>query len=120
MVARVAGVARDLPRPHLRGVLLVLITAEPTYGYDLLDQLSMTGVRMLDAGTLYRMLRGLERDGLLESWWEDSSSGPPRRTYALTAAGHNARRLHVQAMRETIEVLSEVVARADSAGRPAT
>lgn len=52
--------------------------------------------RLLAAqGTLYRALNRLERDGLLESRWEDASEAadarrPMRRLYRITAGGVRA------------------------------
>ena len=51
--------------------------------------------RLTAQGTLYRALNRLERDGLLESRWEDASeadsaSRPLRRLYRITAAGISA------------------------------
>jgi DNA-binding PadR family transcriptional regulator len=53
-------------------------------------------VKLLTAqGTLYRALNRLERDGLLESRWEDASEAakarrPLRRLYRITAGGVRA------------------------------
>ena len=38
--------------------------------------------------TLYRTLRQMEKDGYLESTWEPGPTGPARRVYSITAAGH--------------------------------
>jgi DNA-binding PadR family transcriptional regulator len=57
------------------------------YGFDIMDA---TG---LPSGTVYPILRRLDREGLLESAWEKPSEAqkaqrPPRRYYEITAAGH--------------------------------
>lgn len=36
---------------------------------------------------MYRILRAMERDGLVESQWTPSEVGPRRRLYRLTADG---------------------------------
>ena len=41
-------------------------------------------------GTIYPLLSRLRRDGLVETTWRESTSGPPRRYYKLTAAGRAA------------------------------
>ena len=56
------------------------------YGFDIMDA---TG---LPSGTVYPILRRLDREGLLESTWEPQADAqreqrPPRRYYAITAAG---------------------------------
>ena len=38
-------------------------------------------------GTLYPLLSRLRKEGRVETTWRESSSGPPRRYYTLTAEG---------------------------------
>jgi PadR family transcriptional regulator PadR len=42
---------------------------------------------MMKQGSLYPVLRSLEKNGLLESRVEPSVSGPPRRYYRITRSG---------------------------------
>ena len=56
------------------------------HGFDIMDA---TG---LPSGTVYPILRRLDREGLLKSAWEKASIAqreqrPPRRYYEITAAG---------------------------------
>jgi PadR family transcriptional regulator, regulatory protein PadR len=56
------------------------------YGFDIMDA---TG---LPSGTVYPILRRLDREGLLASSWEDPAEAqkeqrPPRRYYAITTGG---------------------------------
>ncbi len=56
------------------------------YGFDIID---LTG---LSSGTVYPILRRLERAGLLKSKWESAriarqQQRPPRRYYHLSGAG---------------------------------
>jgi PadR family transcriptional regulator PadR len=41
-------------------------------------------------GTIYPLLARLRRDGWVESTWQESSTGPPRRYYRLTTGGRAA------------------------------
>ncbi len=107
------AIERDLPRAYLRVVLLVLLADGPTHGYELLEQVRRAGIRLADPGGLYRTLRAMEQRRYLESWWEDSSNGPPRRTYVLTSNGRAALAAEVQTTRATVELLTEVVDRAE-------
>ena len=68
-------------------VALVLLREEGSHGYDLMERLEEFGFEKVDAGTLYRTLRRMEKEGLCESEWETSGSGPARRTYSVTEAG---------------------------------
>ena len=76
-----------MPRNYLHGCLLLLIAESPAHGYDLAERLSDLGLGNIDSAAVYRALRTLNRDGLLESWWEQSDAGPVRRRYRISAAG---------------------------------
>jgi DNA-binding PadR family transcriptional regulator len=59
------------------------------YGFDIMDATN------LPSGTVYPILRRLEREGMATSRWEaegvaQSEQRPPRRYYDLTAEGHGA------------------------------
>jgi PadR family transcriptional regulator PadR len=75
-------------------VALVLLgvlgrAAEPIYGYQIAKAIEggQPEVKMMKQGSLYPVLRSLERSGLLESRVQTSESGPPRRYYAITDRG---------------------------------
>ncbi len=75
------------PRNYLHGCLLLLIAESPAHGYDLVERLSALGLEQVDPPAVYRALRALNEDGLLESWWEGSGSGPARRRYRMSDRG---------------------------------
>lgn len=102
-----------LPRNYLQACLLLLIGEAPSHGYDLLEQISLLGLRHVDPGGLYRSLRRLEQDGLVESWWEHSSAGPARRTYRLTSDGYDWLHAWAGSLRETHRHLSLYLSRYD-------
>ncbi len=70
-------------------VLAVLATRE-RYGFDLVRSLGEVDGMVTSEGTIYPLLSRLRRDGLIESTWRESPSGPPRRYYRVTSAGHEA------------------------------
>ncbi|MDP9441212.1 MAG: helix-turn-helix transcriptional regulator [Actinomycetota bacterium] len=49
--------------------------------------MSEFGLTKADTSSLYRTLRALEDEGLVESWWAPAVAGPARRMYRATAAG---------------------------------
>jgi PadR family transcriptional regulator, regulatory protein PadR len=77
------------------------------YGYSLVRVLSEAGSISLKEGTVYPILGRLDRDGLVRSEWVESAQGPPRKYYALTAAG---RRLFDELLQE-FETLAFLVQR---------
>ena len=74
-----------------RGVLelclQMLLRGEPRYGYELLSALGQWPALEVAEGTLYPLLRRLERSGVLQSKWVESQSGAPRKYYSLTGLG---------------------------------
>jgi PadR family transcriptional regulator PadR len=76
-----------VPRDHFRACLLLVLGEVPLHGYDLPTLLAPLGLGGIDRGFLYRTLRLMEADGLVTSEWDQSPTGPARRTYRVTAAG---------------------------------
>ncbi len=73
-------------------VILALLhhAGRPLYGYQIakaLEKLGPSGGPAVKQGTLYPVLRALEKNGLLTSRVEPSVSGPPRRYYAISENG---------------------------------
>ncbi len=72
-----------------RGSIVIAIVGslanKKLYGYSLLQELKAADIPV-DGGTLYPLLRRLEKQGVLESSWE-VTEGRPRKYYSLTADG---------------------------------
>ena len=78
------------PKNWLTPFTLVLLKEEDSYGYELMEQIEEEfGFEEINAGSVYRTLRQMEKDGLCSSQWDvrPEESGPPRRMYAITDAG---------------------------------
>ena len=73
-------------RELLTAWLLLLLDSGATYGYDLRRELRAHQLEV-DAGTVYRRLRRLEKDGWVQSRWMGSLAGPQRRFYRVTPSG---------------------------------
>jgi len=82
------GVA-GLPKNWLIPVVLLLLREWSSYGYDLMKALANFGFVMLNPGPLYRVLRQMEKEGLVSSSWDTSHQGPARRLYSITEAGQS-------------------------------
>ena len=74
---------------YKKGVLelcvLSLLKGRDCYGYEISEALS----RRIDIadGTVYPILRKLKTDGLLTTYLQEESGGPPRKYYSLTKLG---------------------------------
>lgn len=71
----------------IKPCLLLLIKENPTYGYNLIDKLEQFGYKSPNPGLIYKNLRRLEKQELIESDWEIQVSGSPKRNYQLTKKG---------------------------------
>jgi len=80
----IAGLTSELRRGTIIiGVMSQL--AEPQYGYSLVTVLQNKGMEV-EPGTLYPLLRRLEKQGLLASNW-DTNEARPRKYYLLSPLG---------------------------------
>jgi PadR family transcriptional regulator, regulatory protein PadR len=70
-------------------IVLQLLEAEPTNGYDLTLRIQTisSDVLNVNAGSLYPALYRLEQRGLLRAAWAKSESGRRTKVYSVTAAG---------------------------------
>src|SRR5829696_5904396 len=75
------------PRNWLVPVILLALREWNSYGYELMERAAAFGFEAMNPGTLYRTLRQMEKDGVVESKWETSKGGPARRMYTITDAG---------------------------------
>lgn len=70
--------------------VLALLDQRQHYGFELVQQLSRADGLLTSEGTIYPLLSRLRREGLVETEWRESTSGPPRKYYRLTGDGRAA------------------------------
>ena len=73
-----------------RGTLTLAVLSqlqEPQYGYSLVRSLEQAGIT-IEQSTLYPLLRRLEKQELVTSYW-DTTESRPRKYYSLSAEGSN-------------------------------
>lgn len=77
---------------YKKGVLelcvLALLKKRDCYGYEISEFLS-EHINIAD-GTVYPILRKLKNDGLLTTYLQEASGGPPRKYYSLTNHGRES------------------------------
>jgi PadR family transcriptional regulator PadR len=76
------------PRDILAPFVLLAVSLQRAHGYVIEDYLRTLGLFGITMSTLYRTLRQMEREGFVESTWEPGPTGPARRVYTITDAGH--------------------------------
>jgi PadR family transcriptional regulator PadR len=66
--------------------ILSILRDGEAYTSDILETLKDAKMLVVE-GTIYPLLTRLKNAGLLAYRWEESTSGPPRKYYALTETG---------------------------------
>jgi PadR family transcriptional regulator PadR len=93
--------------------LLLLLRERPMHGYELIERLpEVAGAESrVDVGNLYRLLRGLEDEGVVTSEWSAELPGPAKRTYELTDEGRLLLDRWAESLRDAQGVLSKFLER---------
>ena len=77
----------QIRKGSLEMCLLGVIAGRPRYGFEIVQVMSATGGLSVTEGTLYPLLNRLQNEGLITAFWQESTSGPPRKYYSLTETG---------------------------------
>ncbi len=66
-------------------IVLESVRCRDMYGYELVEEVS----RVVDVneGTIYPLLKRLTNERYFETYLQESTEGPPRKYYHITAAG---------------------------------
>lgn len=93
-----------------RGTTTLIILSQlhtPQYGYSLLQSITDKQVE-IEAGTLYPMLRRLEKQGILVSDW-DTTENRPRKYYVLSEVGKKIYKDLVSNWKSQTHLISELI-----------
>ncbi len=72
-----------------RLTILGSLSEAANHGYSLHDKIDKEGFTGITSGGMYRVLRTLADEGLIESSWDMPEKGPARRIYSITQAGRD-------------------------------
>lgn len=84
--SNVTNIRVQMRKGILEYAILLAIGQGETYSSDILEELKKRNLLVVE-GTLYPLLSRLKSNGLLDYSWQESTGGPPRKYYALTASG---------------------------------
>ena len=84
-------------------IVLVAVSNRDMYGYELVAEVSK--VVNVKEGTIYPILKRLTNEHYFETYLRESTEGPPRKYYHLTAAGI----MHLDEIRKEWEDFSKSV-----------
>lgn len=98
--------------------LLYLIKKSPSYGYQLTEDIGNLPFPgpIPDSAAVYRMLRDLEKTGLVRSEWEHGEVGPSKRVYSITPQGEERLDVWVQALGARVKMLNHFISLCKKAG----
>ncbi len=79
----------ELTKGNAAALILSCLAREPMHGYRIAKELAQIseGYFVMGEGTLYPHLHQLEKDGLVEGYWETVSGGRERKCYRITGSG---------------------------------
>jgi PadR family transcriptional regulator PadR len=75
-------------RLKLFNLLVLVLSQKDSYGYELMEEIQHLGATP-DASAVYRMLRRMESEELVESQWVTEGTGPAKRVYKITPEGED-------------------------------
>ena len=116
-----AGGGGELLRGNTPTLILAVLAEAPLHGYAVAREIQhRSGETLrLGEGSLYPALRVLEADGLVSSRWEPQESGPARRIYALTEAGHTELARRRRSWRDFVQAMDGVLGGIPDGAQPA-
>lgn len=103
----------EMLKGTLEGIVLLLLSRRPAYGYEITAWLREQGFTDLAEGTVYALLVRIEQRGLVDVVKVPSEKGPPRKVYSLNAQGRD----YLQEFWRTWSFLSERLDRLQQEGR---
>ncbi|MCK6580794.1 MAG: helix-turn-helix transcriptional regulator [Anaerolineae bacterium] len=95
-----------------RGIVVLAVLSlmdSASYGYNLIQRLAGLGLAV-EEGTLYPLLRRLEKQGLLQSEW-DTTESRPRKYYRISADGREVLTALRAEWQETVTVMQNILER---------
>lgn len=82
----------QMRRGAIEYCVLALLQSGDRYGFEITRELAEADGLVTSEGTVYPLLTRLRNDGLVETYWQESTEGPPRRYYRITSQGESALR----------------------------
>ncbi len=90
-------------------VALLLIDQKSSHGYELVERMEEFGISAKDQTFIYRILRMLEMNGLVESKWDTSDPGPAKHVYSITEDGKKTLKNLIEELKNSMEMYQKVI-----------
>ncbi|MHA1712944.1 MAG: PadR family transcriptional regulator [Candidatus Ranarchaeia archaeon] len=100
----------EVKRGAISMAILAVIIKESAYGYEIVKQLEeRTSFLRLEQGTVYPLLRRLEKRKLLIATWNYKDPSRPRKYYGLTKEGKRFLKKTVEAWEKLSKEMDNIV-----------
>jgi len=105
---------------YLQASILLGLNSKPSYGYELIGNIQTYGFIQGDAppGMVYRHLRQMEEDNLVQSEWETKDAGAAKRIYTITDEGREVLAFWIKFMAGKAKKLNDFVQMYHDAKKP--
>ncbi|MCP3872443.1 MAG: PadR family transcriptional regulator [Desulfobacteraceae bacterium] len=96
---------------YIQASILMGLNSKPSYGYELISTMQSYGFIEGEAppGMIYRHLRQMEEDNLVQSEWETKNAGAAKRIYTITDEGQEILAYWIRFMASKAEKLNNFV-----------
>ncbi|MCY6959190.1 PadR family transcriptional regulator [Clostridium brassicae] len=97
----------QLKKGVLELCVLSVLRDKDCYGYELVTEISKN-IEISD-GTIYPILRRLTKEGYFNTYLKESTEGPPRKYYSLTAEGEKKRIQLTEEWQEFVKAVNRII-----------
>lgn len=101
------NVKAQMRKGILEYCILAILAHGDSYAPKIIAELKKAQMIVVE-GTLYPILTRLKKLGLLSYRWQESTQGPPRKYYALTAEGEEYLAMLDEAWNEMVEQIKSI------------
>lgn len=103
------SIRKELVKGSTALLVLSALARKEMYGYQIIQEIDEASehVFRMNEGTLYPILHTLQKQGLLESYWEERNTARKRKYYRITSKGLEV----LQSQKEEWETYAAAVTR---------
>lgn len=88
-------------------LVLALLDERDHYGYEMVESISQH--IDISEGTIYPLLRRLDKEGYVTTYLQESASGPPRKYYKLSDLGYDKYKADVDEWLDFTKKVNEIL-----------
>lgn len=104
-------ISKELLKGSTSILILSLLNRRSMYGYEMIREIEdrSENIFSFKEGTLYPLLHTLEKEEMIESYWEDTESKRKRKYYRITDSGRKLLRQKEKEWRTFTKAVEQVL-----------